>query len=352
MICRPRGGYPATYFDPIVRTNTFSEDHTMTDSPLTAHRFAPKSTVVRAVAAVAACAILVAGCGSSDAGAAGIAATAPAAAGAARTGPAQARQPAAPTASGTIASIIGTLLQVQGSTSQTAVTYTGTTTFTTAEAAALSEVTVGSCISSFTGVAAGGSAGAATSSDAASAPTTARTTATRVAITDAVNGACGNPGFGGGPGGGPGAAAPSGALPSDSAAPTNAAAPTGGSGAVVLPGGFGNRVSGLVTAVDGSTITVTTAGQVPGPATVTVAGDTTYTKTVSADPTVLVVGQCARAVGAEDSSGELTATSIAVSQPGTTGCNTGSGRGPGGGRGNRAGGQGSAASTSATTANG
>lgn len=242
-----------------------------------------------------------------------------------------------PSASGTIAALTGTTLQVQGADSQTAVTFGDSTTITTTVAAALTDVAVGSCVLATAESATSGSAtapGSATTQSPAlatgGATDTGPLTAARVVISDAVDGACTQTGgMGGGMGfGAPGGAAPTdGAFPTDGAMPTDGSFPAGGAGMGSGAGGFGNVVFGLVSAVDGDTVTVTTAGQSAGTRTVTVTDTTTYTKTVAGDASALVVGQCARAVGTEDTSGAIAATTIAVSAPSATGCSTATGRG-------------------------
>lgn len=219
--------------------------------------------------------------------------------------------------SGEIAAVTDALLQVQGDDGQTAVAWDDTTTITQTVTAALSDVTVGSCVVAFTS----GDEGAA---------------ATSVAITAATDDGC-TGGFGGGGSGGGFPAdgdLPSG-MPTDlpegaempDGAPTDM--PSGGAG-----GGFGGATAGLVTAVDGSTIIVESTGA-PGAgdattttATVTVDDATTFTRTVAADATAIAVGRCVTAQGEADSSGQVAATSLTLSDATDDGCSTGfSGRG-------------------------
>lgn len=234
--------------------------------------------------------------------------------------------------SGEIAAVSDALMQVQGDDGQTAVAWDGTTTITQRVTAALSDVTVGSCVVAFTS----GDDGAA---------------ATSVAITAATDDGCtgglGGGGFGGGgmpsdgemPSGMP-TDVPEGAEMPDGA-PTDmpSGAPDGASG-----GGFGGATAGLVTAVDGSTITVESTGT-PGAgeasddaststATITVDDATTFTSTVAADATAIAVGRCVTAQGEADSSGQVTATSLTLSDATADGCSTGfGGRGGMGGPG-------------------
>ncbi|MFI2754477.1 hypothetical protein ACGIF2_13690 [Cellulomonas sp. P22] len=242
---------------------------------------------------------------------------------------------------GEIAYVSGALMQVQGDDGQTAVTWTDATTFSRIATGSLADVAVGSCVVAFT---AGDPSDAVTS------------VATSVQVTAAVDGECtsgfgGMGGMGGGAPGGDGAGRPDGAptdmpsgMPTDmpGGMPTDVPSgmPTGGTGGQGAPGGgFGGATSGLVTAVDGTTLTLTTTTQdgTAATATVTVDDATTYTTTSAADSTAAVVGLCATARGEADSSGQVAATSITVSDPGDDGCTSGfggmMGGGPGGPRG-------------------
>jgi hypothetical protein len=53
---------------------------------------------------------------------------------------------------------------------------------------------------------------------------------------------------------------------------------------------------------------------------VTVGGSTTYTKAEPASASTLKVGECVVANGQADSTGAVTATTIAISQAGPDGC--------------------------------
>jgi len=270
-------------------------------------------TRTRLLAAPAAVAVLVllAACSSdtADAGATGTADAGDAAQAQAPSGQGGGGLPGGGT-SGEIAAVTDALLQVQGDDGQTAVSWDGTTTIAQTVTAALSDVTVGSCVVAFTS----GDEGAA---------------ATSVAITAATDDGC-TGGFGGGgfpadgemPSGMP-TDRPEGAEMPDGA-PTDM--PGGGSG-----GGFGGATAGLVTAVDGSTITVESTGT-PGSAdattttaTLTVDDATAFTSTVAADATAIAVGRCVTAQGEADSSGQVAATSLTLSDATDDGCSTGFG---------------------------
>ncbi len=250
-----------------------------------------------------------------------------------------------PGVSGKIAYVSGQLMQVQDSDSQTAVAWGDTTTITSQVSGTLADVVAGVCITATSAA----TTTDGTSTAAPSADATASGPATQVAITDPVDGACTTTGFGGS-GGFPGGGTFSGGTPGQMPSGMATAMPggDGGQGGQVpgdLPSGFptdgtfgggarafGARTSGLVTAVDASTITVQTTAQdgTTSTATATVDASTTYTKTVTADASAIVVGQCASAFGESDSSGKITATSITVSAPTDGTCSSfGTGRGTG-----------------------
>lgn len=242
--------------------------------------------------------------------------------------PADGEMPGGGGVTGEIAAVTDSVLQVQGDDGQTAVSWDDSTTITQTVAAALSDVTVGSCV-----VAVGASDDG--------------TAATSVAISAAVDGECtggfggsgGSGGFGGGgempgdgempddmPSGAPDGQAPDGQAPGDGEQPSGMPTdmPDGAAG-----GGFGGVTTGLVTAVDGSTITVESTGfgddAQTTTSTVTVDDSTTYTTTVDADATAIAVGRCVVAQGDSDDSGKVAATSLVLSDAGDDGCSTGFG---------------------------
>jgi hypothetical protein len=225
-----------------------------------------------------------------------------------------------PGASGLVAAVDGSTLQVQGSGTQTAVTWTASTRFTSQTAAKLSDVKVGLCVMVRTPATSG-----------APQPTTVQ--AASVAITPAVAGTCNAGGALGGrarPGG------------STATRPPGATGrPTGG--ATRGFGGFGG-VFGTVKSVSGSSFTVlaTTPRRPTGSATtapttsprtiqVTTASSTTYTKTVAATAKAAAVGTCVTALGKADDTGAISATTIAVRPAVNGACAGGAGRGFGGG---------------------
>ena len=211
-------------------------------------------------------------------------------------------------ASGEIAQIAGTTVQVQNTNTQTAVTYSGKTTFSISTATTRSAIKVGSCIVATTGSTAGSSANS-------------------VRITDCARQVGG---FGGGPGRfRPGGAPPSG-VPSAfaSGARPSGARPSGfPSGAPGRAGGFGRAVFGKVSAISGSTITVTPLGRgasgTSGKQTVQVSSATKYTTTVRTTHKALKVGLCAVVQGATMSNGAVQARSISLSHKSGGTCSAG-----------------------------
>ncbi|MCW2726058.1 MAG: hypothetical protein JWN35_2979 [Frankiales bacterium] len=241
-----------------------------------------------------------AACGSSGSATA----TAP---GAAATPGAQAQgqggPPRAPGVSGLVAAIEGSTLQVQDTSAQTAVVYTAATAITATVPGTVSDVTVGVC-ATVRGAASGGAS-----------PATSLT-ATSVTLSRPVNGSC-TAGFGGtgGPGR-PGGTPPSGASP--------------GAGARGRAAGGGG--AGKVTAVNGGTFTLasigfgaqgSTGGSSTTPLVVGTTPTTTFSTQQRATSASLKTGECVTARGAADSSGTVTATSIAVRPAVNGACTTG-----------------------------
>lgn len=233
---------------------------------------------------------------------------------------------------GEIVAVDTALVQVRATDEQTAVTWSDATTFTQTVAGSLADVTVGSCV---VAVAAPSDDATSSSADDPTDEPLAATTVTVAAPAD--DGTCAGPGGVGAPGG-RGGAAPDGA-PTD----LQSGGPWGGDGVPPdgapsdLPSGgpmtraFGGVVSGQVTAVSGATLTVSVtsgSGEVDGddssdgPADrqVVVSDATTYTRTVDADASGLVVGRCAAVRGEADDSGKVAATSVQLSDPTDDGC--------------------------------
>jgi Domain of unknown function (DUF5666) len=236
-----------------------------------------------------------------------------------------------PGASGKVAAISGKTLQVQSVLSgQVAVTYTTKTKFTEAVKTTASALKVGSCVSV-----------RGPDEQAGTAATAGPVTAVSVQLSPPVNGACGARGLAGA---GDGLGRNGGGFTPPTGRPTGAPGGGAGAGGGTRGGGFAGArpVSGEVTAVSGSTITVAQvsfggarAGVAAGGATaspsakptttpvvVTTTAATTYTKTVSATAKDLAVGLCVTAVGTANDTGAVAASFIA-SQPAVNGECTG-----------------------------
>jgi hypothetical protein len=234
-----------------------------------------------------------------------------------------------PGATGLLAEIDGTTLQVQGPNAQTAVTYSAATTFTNTVASRLSDVVVGVCVQARSARPPSGTGG--TAPTPAPSASTGPIAAASVEITPAVNGSCSSPigtrtPF---PGGtrGPGATA------GPTRSPSTGGNGFGGNG----PGGrgFGGfGAFGKVTAVNGATFTVqslrpqggTATAPVPTTETVETLPATTYTRTLTANAKALVVGLCVTALGKASDTGSIAATSITLRPAENGSCTSGFGR--------------------------
>ncbi|MGO4255890.1 hypothetical protein [Marmoricola sp. RAF53] len=212
-----------------------------------------------------------------------------------------------PGADGKVAAVSGSTAQVQSQADgQVAVTWNGSTTFTRQVAGSLADVAVGSCVVALP-------AASATDSGPGSDAAATAVTAATVTITTRTDGTC-TGGFGGGPGGRP----PGGRLP-EGATPPSGRVRVGGFGAI--------GAIGEVTAVTGTGFTVKTVRPTGAPSagstptteetqiSVTVTGATTYTKTVPGAAADVAVGLCLRANGTADSTGAVTAKTVALSDP-------------------------------------
>lgn len=208
--------------------------------------------------------------------------------------PPNAAQRRGPAASGTVAAVATADIEVQNSGGQVTVNYSGDTTFTDREAAALADVTPNSCVL-VTGT---------------GQPVLART----VEISTAGPNGC-TAGFGGGmrPQNGGGQQRRGGGTRAPRPSGTNGARPVAGKVTAVSPGGF-------TVAEDNPQTGATSDVQV------TVDANTTYGKTVTANSSALKVGECVAATGQTDDTGAVTARTIAISQPGPNGCTLGTGQ--------------------------
>lgn len=214
---------------------------------------------------------------------------------------------AAPAASGTIAAVAGTTMQVQSQANgQVAVHWTASTTFTQQVSVPAGSLKAGDCITAI--------GGPGTSATAAS------FVAGTVSVRASTNGSC----MGGRDGGFPGAGVrPSGARPSGvrTGGTPPSGFPTGGAGSRSRTG-FGAIASGSVVSVSGSTLVVAsrdfgsgTASPTTTNTTVTLGAATKITAEKSATASAIKVGRCATARGTADSSGTVTATNVAITEP-------------------------------------
>jgi hypothetical protein len=242
---------------------------------------------------------------SSSAAATGSSPAAGGGAGAGRPGPA---------ASGLVASVAGTTMQVQSQqTGQVAVAWTGSTSFTHAVTESVAALKAGDCV---VAVAPSGTAAGATSF-----------TASAVQVASSTGGTC-TTGFGGG--GGAGGQRPSGA-PGGAGGQRPSGAP-GGAGAGRAGGG--SIASGKVTSVSGSTVVIAAQQRTPGSTTaattsvtVTIGSSSKITKQASTTSSSVQVGKCVTAQGTPDSTGTVTATSVQITDAANGQCATGFGGG-------------------------
>jgi len=262
-----------------------------------------------------------------------------------------------PGATGLLAQIDGTTLQVQSADTQTAVTYSAKTTFTNTVAAKLSNVVVGVCVQARSASPASGTGGKA--STAAPSAAAGTLVAASVEISPAVNGSCSTLG-----GLRRGGARPSGATgeptpPAGTPDPGRTRGPRAGGnrvdgngfgglgafGKVIAVGGTGFTVESSrpqtstattavpSTAVPGTAVPSTTSSSTALPTTQTVktSSATTYTRTEAATAKALAVGLCVTALGKADDTGSIAATSITLRPAQNGSCSSGfGGRGPGG----------------------
>jgi hypothetical protein len=273
------------------------------------------------IAVVAALSVTLAACSGSSASGSGTpspaAATNSLAGGGAGSGSRSAG--AAPAAVGTIAAVSNASMEVQDpTTGQTTVNFSAATRITAQQTVSLAAVKPGVCVTATSAAASGGSSATPSAGAGASQAQPRTITASTVVIMPATNGSCTGRFAGGGQ------------RRSGSASPSTAPSQLPSSGA--RAGGFANIVTGQVEAVSGSTITVQSVRRTfSSPSatptsvvdTVDVTPATTYSETVSATASALVVGKCATAVGKTDTSGAVTATRIAVTDPGPQGCRVG-----------------------------
>lgn len=256
----------------------------------------PRSSRLLPAAGIATLAALtLAACGNSGDSASTDGGSEPQAGASAPAGPPGGQRPAA---SGLIAAVDGSTMQVQNQQSgQVAVRWTDTTKFSHTVTVKVSSIKAGDCV---TAIAPSGTDQSATSF-----------TATTVTVSESTNGECGRGGMGG-----PGGA--NGNRPSDipSGFPSGApGAPGGGAG------NFGGIASGEVVSVSGSAVVIDAQSFDPNSGsttpttvhkTITVSSDTKVTGQASTTSESVAVGKCATAQGTADDTGTVTATSVSI----------------------------------------
>jgi hypothetical protein len=225
-----------------------------------------------------------------------------------------------PGVSGKIADVSGRTLQVQGSSGQTAVSYTSKTAITEVTAATAKALAVGLCATVRS---------AKTSSASPAATPSDQFSAASVMLSDPTGGSC-RAGFGG--------TRPAGA---PTARPSPSGAPSGRLSGAPVPGGRGFGAIGKVTSVDGVMFVV--EGDQPGAAgqaattkiTVTTTSATTWSRISKATAKAVVAGRCAFANGTTDDTGAMTAATLRISKPENGSCAIAVAGAPGSRRGQR-----------------
>lgn len=215
----------------------------------------------------------------------------------------KARPGGAPGVNGLVAEVSGSTAQVQSASSQTAVTWTASTTFSQEVTVTAAAVQVGDCVQA--------SRARPTSSANPSAPSSSAIDAATVRIISAAGGCT--------------AASLGGSNPGVSPRTFPSGAPSGSPGG--RRGGLGAFMTiGTVSSASSTGFVVTPVarpGATASPVTVTVSSSTTYTETQSATATDVKTGICMSANGTTDSTGALTAKRITLSQPVNGTCTAG-----------------------------
>ena len=190
---------------------------------------------------------------------------------------------------GTLVSVSGTTLILSTADGNVDVAFSSSTPISKTSVGGVSDIAVGSCVTA-TG----------------SVDSTGTITATSVTVSPTVSGSCATGSYtGGNPGGFPGGRA--------NASPR--ARPSGGFGFDFA------SVRGVVTAVNGTTVTVrATSG---ASASLTVPTTARVSTTVTGSTGDLVAGSCVAAIGPRSSSGTVQARSLLIEPAGASGCFTG-----------------------------
>ena len=208
-------------------------------------------------------------------------------------------------ASGQLVQIKGQTLIVSNAQGDTTVDYTSSTTITQTSTATFADITTGECLTA-----------------SGTKDSTGAVTAANVTVRNAVNGSCSvASAFGpGGPGGGIGGGT---RTPNPNRTPNPSFSP---------PANLG-RANGLVTAVNGTSVTVqdtTTSGTTT--TTITVPTTVRVSRIDTVDSSALQTGECVTAIGQKDSSNVVQARALTIVPAGPNGCTAGGGGFFGGGR--------------------
>lgn len=207
---------------------------------------------------------------------------------------------------GQLVQIKGQTLIVSNAQGDTTVTYTSSTPITQTSTATFADIATGECLTATGTKDAGGAV-----------------TASNVTVRNAVNGSCSAAAIFGP--GGPGGAGNGGATrtPNPNRTPNPSFSP---------PANLG-RASGLVTAVNGTSVTVqdtTSTGTTTS--TITVPTTVRVSRIDTVDTSALQTGECLTAAGQKDSSGTVQARALTIVPAGPNGCTAGGGGFFGGGR--------------------
>jgi hypothetical protein len=257
-------------------------------------------------------------------------------------------------ASGSVASISGTTMEVQSTSSQTSVSWSTSTAFSETDSEALSAVTVGDCL-----MVTGTAGKKSKTTIAARSITISKPSSTGSCTAASTSGGAGGSRFAGGGGfGGFGGAGAGGTRPSGSAPSGGFARGSGGSRGSFA--GLANLAiaNGKVTAVKGSKVTMsgTVLSSLFKPGTsksskskskktskpaklkteklkITTGKTTTLSETQAITSTSLAVGDCVTAFGTASSTGAVTASTVRITSTGGKSCSSGFGGFGGGGGG-------------------
>ena len=245
-------------------------------------------------------------------------------------------------ASGSVASISGTTMEVQSTSSgQTTVEWTSSTTFSERVTETESAVAVGDCLT-VTGTPAKKSKTTVT----ARLITISQPSSTGKCATG-LGGASGTGSLGGRPSGTSGPPSGAAGFPGGGSGPPSGSSGSGSKGRGSFAGANVTIVSGEVTAVNGTSVSVLGtllsgfaqprkgAKKTSAPKTqklkITMGTSTTLSETQSTAASSLAVGDCVSALGQSGSTGGITATTVSITSTGGKTCSVGPSGGPFGG---------------------